>query len=110
MRSNGRNAGPAVVKSVLVILATSAALLLGADPRTAGAADAKADPLDWPNWRGPEQNGVSRETGLIDKWDRLKDAKYDATDVVDAAKLDGRKLLLTCVGAVKRSRRWIVSR
>jgi outer membrane protein assembly factor BamB len=28
-----------------------------------------ADPLDWTNWRGPEQNGVSRETGLIAKWD-----------------------------------------
>jgi outer membrane protein assembly factor BamB len=26
------------------------------------------DPMDWPNWRGPEQNRVSRETGLIDKW------------------------------------------
>ena len=27
------------------------------------------DPLDWPMWRGPEQNGISRETGLIDQWD-----------------------------------------
>ncbi len=27
------------------------------------------DPLDWPGWRGPEQNGISRETGLIDRWD-----------------------------------------
>ncbi len=24
---------------------------------------------DWSNWRGPEQNGVARETGLPDKWD-----------------------------------------
>lgn len=32
-------------------------------------ADAKTDPLDWPSWRGPEQNGISRETGLIDQWD-----------------------------------------
>lgn len=23
---------------------------------------------DWPNWRGPSHNGVSAETGLIDKW------------------------------------------
>ena len=30
---------------------------------------AKLDPLDWPYWRGPEQNGISRETGLPDKWD-----------------------------------------
>jgi outer membrane protein assembly factor BamB len=27
------------------------------------------DPLDWPNWRGPEQNGISREKDLIDRWD-----------------------------------------
>lgn len=26
------------------------------------------DPLDWPYWRGPEMNGVSRETGLIESW------------------------------------------
>ncbi|MGH7129214.1 MAG: PQQ-binding-like beta-propeller repeat protein, partial [Planctomycetaceae bacterium] len=28
-----------------------------------------AAPMDWPFWRGPEQNGVSRETGLVDRWD-----------------------------------------
>lgn len=28
-----------------------------------------ADPLDWPNWRGPEQNGISRETGLPAEWE-----------------------------------------
>lgn len=33
----------------------------------AGAAD--VDPLDWPHWRGPEQNGISRETGLVTSWD-----------------------------------------
>ncbi len=27
------------------------------------------DALDWTYWRGPEQNGISRETGLIDNWD-----------------------------------------
>ena len=33
----------------------------------ASAADApKADPLDWPYWRGPEGNSISRETGLPD--------------------------------------------
>src|SRR5438067_9572588 len=30
------------------------------------AADPKADPLDWPYWRGPEYNSISRETGLPD--------------------------------------------
>jgi outer membrane protein assembly factor BamB len=28
----------------------------------------KRDPLDWTYWRGPEQNGISRETGLPDTW------------------------------------------
>ena len=23
---------------------------------------------DWPQWRGPERNGVSNETGLLDRW------------------------------------------
>lgn len=30
---------------------------------------APADPLDWPNWRGPQQNRVSTEKGLIESWD-----------------------------------------
>ena len=25
--------------------------------------------MDWPNWRGPQQNRVSTEKGLIDSWD-----------------------------------------
>lgn len=28
-----------------------------------------ADPLDWPNWRGPQQNNISTEKGLIETWD-----------------------------------------
>ncbi|WP_373649508.1 PQQ-binding-like beta-propeller repeat protein [Schlesneria sp. DSM 10557] len=27
-----------------------------------------ADPLDWPYWRGPEMNGISREKDLPDSW------------------------------------------
>ncbi len=26
------------------------------------------DPLDWPNWRGPQQNNASTEKGLIESW------------------------------------------
>ena len=33
------------------------------------AAGAAVDPLDWPYWRGPQYNGVSRETGLVDDFD-----------------------------------------
>jgi outer membrane protein assembly factor BamB len=43
-----------------------------AAPAPAGeqkAEDRKIDPLDWPAWRGPEQNGVSRETGLVEMWE-----------------------------------------
>src|SRR5205085_1041923 len=32
----------------------------------ATAAEPKIDPLDWPYWRGPEYNSISRETGLPD--------------------------------------------
>ncbi|MGY8767526.1 MAG: outer membrane protein assembly factor BamB family protein [Pirellulales bacterium] len=31
--------------------------------------EAKADPQDWTFWRGPEQNGFSRATGLPEEWD-----------------------------------------
>ena len=24
---------------------------------------------DWPSWRGPEHNGICRETGLVETWD-----------------------------------------
>lgn len=32
------------------------------------AEPAKGDPLDWPHWRGPEMNGISREKGLVSSW------------------------------------------
>jgi outer membrane protein assembly factor BamB len=35
----------------------------------AAALAAEPDPMDWPNWRGPQQNRVSTEKGLIDHWD-----------------------------------------
>jgi outer membrane protein assembly factor BamB len=51
---------------VILICALSA---WGGLPSAQAAPPAKPDPLDWPDWRGPEQNGVSRETGIIDSWD-----------------------------------------
>ncbi len=30
---------------------------------------AATDPMDWPTWRGPHQNGISDEVGLIDEFD-----------------------------------------
>lgn len=45
--------------------------LLGLAPLVLLAQDTSgaADPLDWPSWRGPEQNGISREVGLVYDWD-----------------------------------------
>ncbi|HVX12128.1 MAG TPA: PQQ-binding-like beta-propeller repeat protein [Pirellulales bacterium] len=46
----------------------------GAAPKNAAEeSESQIDPLDWPVWRGPEQNGISRETGLIDHWDQEGD-------------------------------------
>ncbi len=42
-------------------------LLMAAAPLAAGNAWDAAE-MDWPHWRGPEMNGISRETGLIDEW------------------------------------------
>ena len=33
------------------------------------AMSASAESLDWPNWRGPQQNRTSTETDLVDRWD-----------------------------------------
>jgi outer membrane protein assembly factor BamB len=33
------------------------------------ASAAGTDPMDWPNWRGPQQNRISTEKGLVDHWD-----------------------------------------
>jgi hypothetical protein len=48
------------------------------DPSVAAAADgaaaggaaeaAKNTPADWPQWRGPRQDGISRERGLLRQW------------------------------------------
>jgi outer membrane protein assembly factor BamB len=40
-----------------------------------GVASATAQGRDWIHWRGPEQNGVSRETGLPDSFDPAKKEK-----------------------------------
>ena len=32
------------------------------------SANKSASTADWPQWRGPERNGVSRETGLLKQW------------------------------------------
>lgn len=48
----------------LVCLSVSSVVVLVAGMLSA-AEPAKIDPLDWPHWRGPEMNGISREKGLV---------------------------------------------
>lgn len=45
----------------LAVLMSGIALAVAADAK-------KVDPLDWPNWRGPEGTGVSREKNLPSSW------------------------------------------
>ncbi|MFP6703880.1 MAG: hypothetical protein VB861_19180, partial [Planctomycetaceae bacterium] len=42
-------------------------LLMIATTSGAKAAD-DPDPMDWPHWRGPEMNGISREKGIVAEW------------------------------------------
>ncbi|MEZ6068926.1 MAG: PQQ-binding-like beta-propeller repeat protein [Pirellulales bacterium] len=54
----------AVVVSSLLLTLAAARLWWGGPQLVAG----EVDPLDWTSWRGPYQNGVSLETGLVDSW------------------------------------------
>jgi outer membrane protein assembly factor BamB len=38
-------------------------------PVIANVALGATDPMDWPNWRGPQQNCASTEKGLVESWD-----------------------------------------
>ncbi len=67
-------AGPAAAQAakptpVLVPGTKPSAGAMASAKQRAQPAQLAVDPLDWPSWRGPEQNGISRETGLIDSWD-----------------------------------------
>lgn len=64
-----------------------ACLVLILSPLAAFAAS--PDPLDWPYWRGPEGNGISRETGL--------------PDTIDPAGGEGSNLLWKSEAAAGRS-------
>ncbi|HEV8378585.1 MAG TPA: hypothetical protein VGP99_07025, partial [Tepidisphaeraceae bacterium] len=68
---------PFFLSSILCFLAS---LLIGCDKNAnvkvgSASADAnhaparQADPNDWYRWRGPEQNGVSRQKNLPSEWE-----------------------------------------
>ncbi len=54
-------------RSISRVVVTSL-VILGSFMVTHARAE-EAGSIDWPMWRGPEQNGISRQTGLIDHWD-----------------------------------------
>ena len=51
-----------------------------------------AHSADWPSWRGPTQNGVSEETGLVASWSPIWHAEFTgrSTPIV----LDGRVFVI----------------
>jgi outer membrane protein assembly factor BamB len=54
------------VKSALQI--SIAALCLCFSPLSAWNSPNLASTSDWPQWRGPQRDGISRETGLLKQW------------------------------------------
>src|SRR5688572_22803397 len=62
-RLPGRAAG---IRPVLAAIGLAAAVI--APMRGQSPAAAPAPGNDWPQWRGPERSGISRETGLLKQW------------------------------------------
>src|SRR4051794_23104590 len=61
------------------------------------AQSAVAAAADWAHWRGPEQTGVSRETGLPEKWSPNKPGE---NNLVWAAPYGGRSTPMVQGGRV----------
>jgi outer membrane protein assembly factor BamB len=55
------------VKSRLLTTITAFCLCFSAVSFT-GSANMGTSPSDWPQWRGPERNGISKESGLLRQW------------------------------------------
>ena len=36
---------------------------------------------DWPQWRGPNRDGISAEKGLLDRWDKAPPLIWKAEDI-----------------------------
>src|SRR5688572_1666677 len=65
VRARSRTVAPAVLAGCLLSLAAIDAQAPA--PPASPAASAPA-PTDWPQWRGPDRTGLSRETGLLKEW------------------------------------------
>ncbi len=78
-----------------------------------------AEVFDWPQWRGPHRDAVSRETGLVDRWGEKGpeilwriDAGHGFSSIsVSQGKLytmwdEGEKQLLVCLDAAAGRELW----
>jgi outer membrane protein assembly factor BamB len=74
---------------------------------------------DWPQWRGPEANGVSRETGLPVRWSPTENVAWSlplpgpsgSTPIITGDRVflnvaEGNDLALWCVGREKGDVMW----
>ena len=60
--------------SILIVRPSSAAAQDAATQKTGDAW--AAAPMDWPNWRGPTNDGVSKETTLPADWNATKNVVW----------------------------------
>src|ERR1700723_3595646 len=57
-----------ILFSAFLALASVTAVLAQAPAPTIKWSGGDMDPGDWPQWRGPNRDGVSTEKDLLDKW------------------------------------------
>jgi outer membrane protein assembly factor BamB len=74
---------------------------------------------DWPQWRGPEANGTSRETGLPQRWSPTENVAWSlalpapsgSTPIIAGDRIflnvaEGNDIALWCVGRIKGDVLW----
>ena len=53
---------------VVRLAVATVSLFLGAAQVAFAGGPWTAAPMDWPYWRGPEMNNISREKNIVDRW------------------------------------------
>ncbi|MEQ9065881.1 MAG: serine/threonine protein kinase, partial [Gimesia chilikensis] len=73
------------MRRINMVLVSSIMLLFTTSLASAG---------DWAHWRGPEHNGISRETNLVDEW------SLDGKNVLWKSDIGGRSAPIVLNGRV----------
>jgi outer membrane protein assembly factor BamB len=68
MHNDKRLTGVAIASAVILSLSTVVSNLTLDDPSTRSGASWAESIDDWPQWRGPNRDGVSAERGLLKSW------------------------------------------